>query len=102
MLKILSSLFLSAYKFVAITDKQFSKFCVCIQNRNKQADSKICCENLRLLIGPLPGSEQNRMVLIININMNKSVESPVDFERCYEIPFHLGAIAKAAPIFYMR
>ena len=41
------------------------------------------------------------MVLVINI-MNNTVESTVDFAGGNEFPFHQGASAKAAPIFYMR
>ena len=41
------------------------------------------------------------MVLVINI-VNNTVESTVDFAEGNEFPFHQGASAKAAPIFYMR
>ena len=41
------------------------------------------------------------MVLVIEI-MDNSVESTVNFARSNEFPFHQGASAKAASIFYMR
>ena len=99
--KILSLLFPIAHKFVAIMDKQLLYFNFCIQNHNKQADNRIIYKNPRLLVSPLIGSEQDRMVFVIKIT-NKSVESTVNFTRCNEFPFHQGASAKSAPIFYMR